>query len=115
MATAPWRRVIGSAVGAVDRAVVVAMQMRGARDSARAEKLGHAERVDILEAIHRDYGADAIIGDAQAFFPTPPAIDPTLRSCALARRSRSRCPVQPWSAPPSRSTSSPSASARASR
>ena len=79
MATAPWRRVIGSAVGAVDRAVVVAMQMRGARDSERADKLGHAERLDILDAIHRDYGGDAIVADARAFFPTPPAIDPTLR------------------------------------
>lgn len=30
---APWRRVIGSAVGAVDRAVVAAMQMRGRWDA----------------------------------------------------------------------------------
>ena len=77
---APWRRVLGSAVGAVDRAVVVAMQMRGARDRARADKMGHEERVEALTAIHRDYGGDEIIADMSRFFPTPPAIDPVLRS-----------------------------------
>ena len=97
MATAPWRRVIGSAVGAVDRAVVVAMQMRGARDSARADKLGHAERLLVLEAIHRDYGGDAIVADASAFFPTPPAIDPTLRSVRRDSGPKSG-PVEVWDA-----------------
>jgi len=76
---APWRRVIGSAVGAVDRAVVVAMQMRGARDRARADQMGHSERLEVLAAIHRDYGGDAIVADPASFFPLPPAIDPTLR------------------------------------
>ncbi len=77
---APWKRVLGSAVGAVDRAVVVAMQMRGARDRARADKMGHDERIETLTAIHRDYGGDAIVEGAELFFPTPPAIDPALRS-----------------------------------
>jgi pimeloyl-ACP methyl ester carboxylesterase len=72
--------VLGSAVGAVDRAVVVAMQMRGARDRARADKMGHDERIEALAAIHRDYGGDAIVLDPSSFFPTPPAIDPVLRS-----------------------------------
>lgn len=76
---APWRRVIGSAVGAVDRAVVVAMQMRGRRDSARAEQLGHGERLEALAAIHRDYGGDAIVADPEMFFVPPAAIDPSLR------------------------------------
>ena len=76
---APWRRVLGSAVGAVDRAVVVAMRMRGARDRARADQMSHEERVELLALIHRDYGGDAIVGDAASFFPTPPAMDPALR------------------------------------
>jgi len=75
----PWRRVIGSAVGAVDRAVVVAMQMRGARDRALADKMSHAERLEVLAAIHRDYGGDEIVGDPSSFFVTPPAVDPVLR------------------------------------
>lgn len=79
-AMAPWRRVLGSAVGAVDRAVVVAMQIRGARDRARADKMGHAERIETLTAIHSAYGGDAIVEDAALFFPTPPPIDPALRS-----------------------------------
>ena len=67
---APWRRVLGSAVGAVDRAVVVAMQMRGARDRARADKMGHDERIEVLAAVHRDYGGDEIVAEASGFFPT---------------------------------------------
>jgi pimeloyl-ACP methyl ester carboxylesterase len=79
MAMAPWRRVIGTAVGAVDRAVVVAMQMRGARDSARADQLSHEERLEALAAIHRSYGDD-LVGDLERFFVPPAAIDPVLRS-----------------------------------
>ncbi|MDB4934168.1 MAG: hypothetical protein JWP87_1140 [Labilithrix sp.] len=80
MAMAPWRRVIGTAVGAVDRAVVVAMQMRGARDRARADIMTHDERLEVLAAIHRDYGGDSIVADAASYFVPPPAIEPTLRS-----------------------------------
>lgn len=80
MAMAPWRRVIGSAVGAVDRAVVVAMQMRGARDRAQADKMDHAARLEALAAIHRAYGGDAIVADAATYFVPPPVADPVLRS-----------------------------------
>lgn len=79
MTTGPWRRVIGSAVGAVDRAVVVAMQMRGARDRARADRMSHRERVAVLEAVHRDYGGDAIVADAASYFEVPPEVDLALR------------------------------------
>jgi pimeloyl-ACP methyl ester carboxylesterase len=97
MATAPWRRVIGSAVGAVDRAVVVAMQMRGARDRARADKMSHAERLEVLASIHRDYGGDAIVADAETFFVPPPAIDPALR--AVRQDSDARpVPIGVWDA-----------------
>lgn len=71
---------LGSAVGAVDRAVVVAMQMHGARDRARADRMGHDERIEVLSAVHRDYGGDAIVTEASSFFPSPPAIDPVLRA-----------------------------------
>lgn len=80
MATAPWRRVLGSAVGAVDRAVVVAMQMRGARDRSRADQMSHDERVAALDAIHRAYGGDAIIEDAAKYFVVPAEVDPALRA-----------------------------------
>ena len=68
---------LGSAVGAVDRAVVVAMQMRGARDRVQADRMDHDERLEVLGAIHRDYGG---AGDAATFFPIPPPIDPALRA-----------------------------------
>jgi pimeloyl-ACP methyl ester carboxylesterase len=97
MAMAPWRRVIGSAVGAVDRAVVVAMQMHGARDRARADKMPHAERLEALAAIHRDYGGEAMLDDASSFFATPPAIDPVLRSVRRHTEARS-VPVGVWDA-----------------
>ncbi len=93
----PFRRVIGSAVGAVDRAVVVAMQMRGKRDRARADKMGHAERLEVLAAIHRDYGDNTLIADASAFFVTPPAIDPSLRFVRKETSPKSP-PVSVWDA-----------------
>jgi len=93
----PWRRVIGSAVGAVDRAVVVAMQMHGARDRARADKMPHAERLEVLASIHRDYGGDEIVADAATFFVPPPAIDPVLRAVRQETEPRS-APVGVWDA-----------------
>ena len=69
---AAWQRMIGTAVSAVDRAVVAAMHMHGARDRARAKDLGHDERIALLTQIHDDY-ADL------SFFPAPAAITPTLR------------------------------------
>jgi len=97
---APWRRVIGSAVGAVDRAVVVAMQMRGARDRAQADKMGHAERIEALAAIHRAYGGLEIVEDPAAFFVPPPAVDPLLRSVRTepASKSGSSIAVEVWDA-----------------
>ena len=88
---------IGSAVGAVDRAVVVAMQMRGARDRARADKMSHAERLEVLASIHRDYGGDAIVADAKTFFVPPPPIDPVLRAVRQDTEARP-LPIGVWDA-----------------
>lgn len=64
---------LGSAASAVDRAVVAAMHAHGARDRARAEKMPHAERMEVLAEIHRAYA------DHDRFFDSDEAIDPTLR------------------------------------
>jgi hypothetical protein len=88
---------IGTAVGAVDRAVVVAMQMHGARDRARADKMSPDERREVLAAIHRDYGGDAIVGDAETYFVPPAAIDPVLRSVRRESAPTS-APVEVWDA-----------------
>jgi pimeloyl-ACP methyl ester carboxylesterase len=96
---APWRRVLGSAVGAVDRAVVVAMQLRGARDRARAERMSHGDRVASLEAIHRDYGSHALVDDASLYFPTPPAIDPALREVRRGSPPRTEVWDASWPSP----------------
>ncbi len=77
---ATWRRMIGSAASAVDRAVVAAMHARGARDRARAKGLGHQERLEALSAIAGSYGDDALYTDEGSFFPRPAsAIDVTLK------------------------------------
>jgi pimeloyl-ACP methyl ester carboxylesterase len=73
LASMPWRRVLSAAAGAVDRAVVVAMHARGARDRAKAESMSHEERMEVLAAIERDYA------DPDAFFGEPAAVDPALR------------------------------------
>lgn len=97
MATAPWRRVIGSAVGAVDRAVVVAMHVRGARDRARADHMSHEERLAVLDAVHRDYGGDENIADAARYFVPPADVDPALRS--VRRETPAGAPVvEVWDA-----------------
>ncbi len=75
----PWRRVLGSAASAVDRAVVAAMHARGSRDRARAERMPHAERLEALALIHRSYETDEHVRAPERFFPTPPAIDPAPR------------------------------------
>jgi pimeloyl-ACP methyl ester carboxylesterase len=75
---AAWRRVLGSAASAVDRAVLTAMHARGARDRARAESMTHAERVAALHEIHAVYGKDEHLVEGSPFFPPPSAIDPTL-------------------------------------
>lgn len=72
---APWRKVLGTAASAVDRAVVAAMHAHGARDRARAEKLTHAERMEVLAGVHRSYGSE----HHDRFFGETQAIDPVLR------------------------------------
>jgi pimeloyl-ACP methyl ester carboxylesterase len=77
---AAWSRVVGTAVAAVDRAFVVAMQMRGARAKGRVKQLPHEERLTALASIAGAYGE---VGAPEGLFGTPPSIDPTLR---LVRR-----------------------------
>jgi pimeloyl-ACP methyl ester carboxylesterase len=88
---------IGTAVGAVDRAVRRANQVPGARDRARADKMSHDERLEVLAAIHRDYGGDAIVADAETYFVPPAAIDPVLRSVRRESAPTS-APVEVWDA-----------------
>ena len=63
---------LGTAAGAVDRAVVMAMHARGKRDRARANQMSHGERVEALDAIAELYP------DLDSFFAPPVAIDPSL-------------------------------------
>ena len=93
---APWKRVLGSAVGAVDRAVVIAMQMRGARQHARAEGLSHEARLDALAQIYAAYGGDEHIHDPSVFFPTPAAIDPRLESVRRGSPARTETYDATW-------------------
>src|SRR5688572_14430301 len=84
---ASWRRLIeplarstaARAASVVDRAVVAAMHARGARDRARAETLGHHERLEILGAIQKAYGDESLFDAEKGFFPVPPSIDVTLK------------------------------------
>lgn len=64
---------LGTAAGAVDRAVAMAMHARGKRDRARANQMTHAERVEALDAIAGLYP------DLDSFFSAPVPIDPALR------------------------------------
>ena len=77
-------------MGAVDRAVVVAMQLRGARDRAHANRMSHDERVAVLDAVHRDYGGDALVADPASYFVPPPDVELALR---FVRREPSRAGV----------------------
>lgn len=65
---------LGSAAGAVDRAVVLAIHAHGSRDRSRAERLSHEERVRLLEDVHLAYEPHRA-----RFFEEPEAIRPTLR------------------------------------
>src|SRR5262245_45688766 len=67
---------LGNAAAGIDRAVVRAMQMRNARVRARAEALGHEERMRALEAIAAAYALYDL--SPRAFFPEPEAITPRL-------------------------------------
>lgn len=70
---AGWLKVLGSAASAVDKAAVAAMHAHGARDRARAEKMTHAERLEVLAEIHASYS------DHDRFFDFARPIEPTLR------------------------------------
>lgn len=74
MASRAVSRVLGHAARAVDRAVVSAMQMRNKGERARAESIGHEDRVRLLGAIAESY-AD-VSGDPARFFPEPAPIAP---------------------------------------
>lgn len=63
----------------VDRAVLNVMQARGRRESARADAMPHADRIERLTEIHRVYGGDSLIDDASLFFPAPPPVELVLR------------------------------------
>jgi pimeloyl-ACP methyl ester carboxylesterase len=64
---------LGSAASAVDKAVVAAMHAHGARDRARAEKMTHAQRMEVLAGIQASYS------DHDRFFDFARTIEPTLR------------------------------------
>jgi pimeloyl-ACP methyl ester carboxylesterase len=64
-------KVVGSAAGVVDRALLLAMQARGRRARASADAMPHAERVAALTEIHRVYEGDALLEDKARFFPAP--------------------------------------------
>lgn len=93
---APWKRVLGTAASAVDRAVVVAMQMRGARQHARAEGLPHEKRIEALDFIYTAYGGEELIRDPSGFFPRPVAIDPALKSVRRGSSPRSETFDATW-------------------
>lgn len=74
MAIDSFSKMLGAAAGAFDRAVVVAMQARGRRESAEADAMPHAERIEKLGLVHALYE-----GAADRFFPRPARSDLTLR------------------------------------
>lgn len=77
---ASFRRIFGSAIGAVDRAVLATIKIRGMRDRVSAgNNLRSDERIALLAEIQRDYGAAELLADPAKFFPTPSAIEPVLR------------------------------------
>lgn len=72
---AGWLKMLGSAASAVDKAVVAAMHAHGARDRARAEKMTHAERLEVLAGIRASYSE----AEHDRFFAFERPIEPTLR------------------------------------
>lgn len=69
---------IGTAAGAVDRAVVAAIHARGARDRARAETMTHEARLEALDAIYELYRGEHLVESPSSFFAEPTPIAPTL-------------------------------------
>ncbi|MBX3225984.1 MAG: alpha/beta hydrolase [Labilithrix sp.] len=75
MASDPFSKMLGVAAGAFDRAFAAAIQARGRRDRAEADKMPHAERLAKLAAVASLY-SDAAHAE---FFPRPRHVDLTLR------------------------------------
>lgn len=73
------RRVMGSAAGAMDRALLAAMNVRRDKRSVQAEGLGHDARIALLDSVARTYGDPSLISDPALFFPRGSAISPKLR------------------------------------
>jgi pimeloyl-ACP methyl ester carboxylesterase len=73
------QRLLDTAASTVDRAFVAAIQLRNRAARARAESLGHDERMAALARIEEVYGAPELITDAERFFPAPPPVSPRLR------------------------------------
>ena len=73
------RRLLRTASSSVDRAVVVAMDLRNRRVRSRAEAMSHDERIARLAEIRAMYGAPELLGDVDAFFPRPAAVIPHVR------------------------------------
>jgi pimeloyl-ACP methyl ester carboxylesterase len=76
LANSPFSKLAGSAASVVDRAVLGFMQSRGRRESARADAMPHADRIQALRQIHEVYGGDALAKEgAERFFPSPGRVD----------------------------------------
>jgi pimeloyl-ACP methyl ester carboxylesterase len=73
------RRAMESAVGLVDRVVVVAMSARARTDRARADAMTHAEQMTRLADAYAAYEGEAHVADPAGLFPAPPQIDPGAR------------------------------------
>jgi len=92
------RRILGSTASTVDRAFVLALEMRNRKSRARADALSHDERIAILGSIEATYGAPELLSNRDAFFPPPPPVQPTERHVrALAELgSRGECVEHSW-------------------
>ena len=92
------RRILGSTASTVDRAFVLALEMRDRKSRARADALSHDERIAILGSIEATYGAPELLSNRDAFFPPPPPVQPTERHVrALAELgSRGECVEHSW-------------------
>ncbi len=74
------RKVLGEAAGVFDRAVVAAMTVRSARDSSRAERMSHDERMEFLARTRELYAVEPFVAEPERFFLAPPSVDPAERS-----------------------------------
>jgi pimeloyl-ACP methyl ester carboxylesterase len=70
---------LATAAGALDRAVLAAVRLQGARRKSRADLLSHDERLTALAWIRDAYGAPELRSRPESFFPAPEAISPALQ------------------------------------